>query len=452
MGTILTADLLSTGKPYPPHREQNRVSRMQRWYNRSNRQFGGMFADDASASQEARFSALSSGSTKRLSPNLYRFMLNFWKVAVTADAPVVSYEGNTRTNDFIERAMPSVNDALGEVVVDLIRYGCGVIVCRKPFRTEAVDPRFWFPIRTAFDENEGSEDVIAFPYSDNATADVSPNKIAVFHYTPTSAIERHYRFASGSIGALVSEERVPASAVPVVSVSSDSTLFGRSDYEDTDVYITELFRRESIVSRALDKQASPHLVVPQGSLDRNADGSYDISAEGTIFPVPHDTGQTPHYVSWEATFAAQTEAIKRAEARIYQLTGISQILIEPQVRSAALTGAALRRLAAPTVSKIRLLRDKLSKAIRDTLVGQASLIANSGGEVFEVDPDQIEILWRPELSGGLSDESDALSTLIGAGVISQQLGIQIATGLNQRQAAEAADASANAMENTNEQN
>ena len=421
---------------------------MTKWHDRSMRRFDGLFPTEEGieSDSEKRFNSYFGGSPRRLSPNIYRFMVNFWKQAVMADEPVVSYDGSDRASDLIDRVMPSVNAAVTEAVGDLIRYGCGVIVNRKELACEAVDPRYWFPVRSAFDQNDGDIDILAYPYSDDSENDASPNKIAIFRFAPGQIIESHHAFNGGTIGAMLSEVSSPGSIVPVSTISSDSTLFGRSDYSDVDIYIAELFRRESAVSCALDQQASPHLALPETAIPSSDGQPFSIDPRGMVIPLNADQGQPPQYVSWNPSFDGQTEAIKRAEQRIYQLVGISQILIEPQIRSAALTGAALRRLAAPTVSKIRLIRGRLDKVIKAAIIGQASLLARTGGEVIDINEDQIEVLWRPELSGGLSDESDALSTLIGAGVISQEMGIMIATGLNARQAAQQADSEQDSQE------
>lgn len=453
MGNILTQDAISTAKQYPPMRENARINEMTRWFNRSQRYFNGMFSDEVGAADlERQFQLSNYGSSKRLSPNWYRFMMRFWQSAIMADEPVVSYDNNNRVSDYIEQLMPSLNCALSEIVADIIRYGCGVAINRTPLMVEAVDPRFWFPVRAAHDINEGDVDIIAYPFSNEKENDSNANRLSVYYFSPSMARHVIYKLEGNSIGNSVSNMEMPPSAIPVVSVSNDNTLYGKSDFCDADVYITELFRRESIVSVALDKQASPHLSVPEGILAVNNDGSYDLDTSGMVLPQPKDQGQPPSYISWAPTFEGQTEAIKRAEARIYQLTGISQILIEPQVRSAALTGAALRRLAAPTVSKIRMIRGKLDMVIKQVIQGQFSLLSSTGGENIIINPDDIQIVWRPELSGGLSDESDALATLIGAGVISQELGVQIATGLNARQASEQIENDNNNNENNEGEN
>ena len=72
------------------------------------------------------------------------------------------------------------------------------------------------------------------------------------------------------------------------------------------------------------------------------------------------------------------------------------------------SGSALRRLAIPTIHKIRDLREKLSVGFRATIVEQLTLVGLSGGEVAMVDPTDLEITWEPEL--GADEEVEGVAT------------------------------------------
>ena len=89
------------------------------------------------------------------------------------------------------------------------------------------------------------------------------------------------------------------------------------------------------------------------------------------------------------------------------------------------SGAALRRMAIPTVNRIRSMRASLTDGIRFTIAGQADLIAASGGERYVVDPDKISLRWPPELSAGLGDEAEAITMLVQAGLLERETAIQM---------------------------
>ena len=139
MTNILSGAEFAKGKQYPPKREQTRVANMDRWFRRSNRMFQGMFEDEVGALPlQRRLNVSLFGSSRRLSPNIYRFITDFWRDAVTSDRPVISYNGNDRTAQFVDALSPTLIDALTEVVPDMIRYGISVFHS-KP-RTGAVWP------------------------------------------------------------------------------------------------------------------------------------------------------------------------------------------------------------------------------------------------------------------------------------------------------------------------
>lgn len=451
MGNILSGAVFGIGQKYPPMREQARINDMQLWYNRSNRHFRGMFEDEVgSIRSQQRINVNLFGSSRRISPNIYRFVMDFWRNAIMSDRAVVSYPDNERIEEFIANVMPSLQEAISEVVPDMVRYGVGVLINKQPYLCESVDPRYWFPVRAAHDQNVGDEDIVAYPYSDDKDRDATPNKLAVYRFDPTTAIEEHWTFTGGTMGTLISTAERTPSMLSVISVPMTNDLYGQSDFADIDVYITELFRRESAVSEALDKQANPHLAVPEGVFSTDDSGSYFIDTEGMVLPYP-EGANAPNYVVWDPSFEGQENAINRAEKRILQFSGISPILVSPEIRSQALTGAALRRLAAPTVNKIRLIRSKLNVAIKNAILGQADLVANGGGERFMIDPDMIDIVWPPELSGGITDEADAIATLVGAGVMSQEQAIQLTTRASALQASAVAD-EINDMDNSDSGN
>ena len=288
-------------------------------------------------------------------------------------------------------------------------------------------------MRAAFDDNVENGDFIAYPYDTRVDNVGTPDRVVSYFFYQGNVIERHYRYEGTTIHEQLSEVARAAGFPAVVPVTLGSGFYGRSDFEDTDVYIKELFRRESAVSEALDKQANPHLAVPEGVVTVQPDGSITVDRNGMVIPVPEGS-EAPSYVVWDPSFEAQDGAIMRAEDRILQLSKISKILVDPKLRQSAPTGAALRRLAIPTVNKIRHIRGRLDEAIKLVIMGQAYLHAETGGEVFEVEPRDIKIQWPPELSGGLSDEAEALSTLVEAGILDQATAIQLVTRASKEEA------------------
>ena len=165
------------------------------------------------------------------------------------------------------------------------------------------------------------------------------------------------------------------SVVPVTL--DESTIYGVSGFTDVVPYIQELFRRESKVSEALDRQASPHLALPSDLVDLEM----EISPEGSVLPLQQGDPM-PAYVVWDASFEEQSEAMDRAMGRIYWLSRIAPILVDQEGSLNVPSGAALRRLVVLTTARARAWRAVLQEGMRKTIVGNVSLYAVQGGEVL----------------------------------------------------------------------
>ena len=296
---------------------------------------------------------------------------------------------------------------------------------------------FGSPVREAFDDNAGNLDIIAYPYSISANAPQQADRLisTVYDSGGGSARTGHYRLEGLTIKEQIGGEELSVAGLPaVIPVTEGQGIYGRSDFVNIEEYVAELHRRESSVSLALDKQANPHLAVPEGVLEVNEDGTVQVSTEGMAIPVP-EGAVAPSYIIWDAEFSAQDKAIDRAERRILRFSKIAPILLQvgDNPRS-VLSGNALRRLAVPTVNRIRLIRERLTEAIKTTIVGAFYLFGESGGEKINIDSNKITLHWSPELSGGLTDEADALTTLTEAGILDKATAIQLVSKVRREEA------------------
>lgn len=457
---INKAEDIGTGLMFPPERERQRVEVMERYARYSDRRYAGLNAENA--------------DNLRLRPNIFRWLMNFWRDAVISDAPVVRYEGNDRINELIEAIRPSLMEATGLVIADLVRYGTGVYVNRRPMLVNVVDPRYWYPVRAPDDNDEGIVDVIAYPFasgnqraqnvSGTAERSFQPSntppawdtltKPGDFGLFPDSlsmtvfdgeggAVKRIYRFEGRTVGEQEGEQvTLPAGAPAVVSVREGDGFYGTSDFADILEYVAELHRRESSVSLALDRHAHPHLAVPEGVLQTDANGRFIVRNDGMVIPVPEGS-RAPEYVQWDANYEAQESSIMRASDRVLRFTAIAPVLVNAErgTTRALPSGAALRRLAIPTVNRIRNLRAKLTEAMRDVIVGQVELIARSGGERYAIEREKISFRWPPELSGGITDEADAITLLVESGIMERETAIQLLSKVNRSEAEDIAEGS-----------
>lgn len=459
MPLVSTAEI-ATSAPYPPSRERGRVNRMDKYSRWSDGHYQGLLPP------------VKAGEDNRLQPNLFRWLMHFWRDAIMADAPVLEYDGTPRQLEFITALKPSIIESSRLLVPDLVRYGTGVFINRKVLNVQMVDPRFWFPVRAPYDNSEGAVDIIAYPYAEGnvpATSDrsdkdsfkptltqtpsgtplptgelyVTPDRMNITLYENGRALRVLHKFSGQTIGQPIAgtEVELPAGMPAVVSVTEGEGFYGTSDFEDIWRYVAEMHRRETGLSVALDRNVNPHLAVPEGVMQQDAEGRYVLSSDGNVIPVP-EGASPPAYVTWNPSFEAAQEAIRRARSRILQFTSVAPILIDAEQNSQALpSGAALRRMAIPTVNRIRAIRDKLTEAIKDVCVGQSVLFSAQGGEQIAIERDRVSLQWPPELSGGMTDEADAIAVLVGAGVLEQETAIQLLSKVTRAEAEDIANAS-----------
>ena len=392
---IINASEIGPGKQFPPERERDRINNFDKWYNWSQRNYTGFYTTGS----QLRFDI--SRQMTRLSPNLFRFVMEFWADAIATDVPIVTYKSGQRQQDFIDKLMPALMRASKLVVADMVRYGCGVLWSKDALAPQAIDPRFWYPIRPADDHYDYQGDVLAMPYSSLPT--LVNDKIVVYNYPKDGqATKIIYDLDGLTIKKSAGKKETIAqdSEGMVVPIRSREGVYGTSDFIDMEEYVQELHRRESSISEALDNHTKPHLSVPEGSLKVNDDGSVTIEQDGMVIPVPEGGGY-PQYIVWDAKFEAQENSIVRAEQRILRMSSIAPILASPgdfTLKGSLPSGAALRRLAVISVNRLKSIREELSTAWRRVIPAQAKLYAGQGGELISIDADNIDIEWPPEFS------------------------------------------------------
>ena len=382
------------------------------------------------AFSEGRFSGLSDLTAPRLTPNVFRFIMDFWKDAVVGDAPIVDYDGGDPQRRLVERLTKHIGATARSVVQDMIRYGTGVFYNRLPYEIQSLDPQWWFPVVAAQYGEPTGLDIVAYPYATGP--DNTNNRLHVAINTGGVADVREYRLSGLTIGDLLAATEVPVGQPALVGVTENGQLFGASDYDDILPYVVELHRRESGLSLALDRHVNPHLAVPESVMKVDVAGnpSIDLSESGNVMPVG-DGEIVPQYVSWEARFEAQSAAIDRADKRILRASRISSVLVRPDEQTGAIaSGAALRRMSVPTVQRIKVIRNALSTAIATAMAGNSQMVG--GG--FQLDPDKILITWPAALGTGITDEHEAIRSLVEAGILEREAAVQLVNRVSRREA------------------
>ena len=400
---ITTTDDFSVGKQFPPQRERIVRTEMERYYRLSQGDFARLHGG---APLQLRFNEPAT-RLPRLTDNLFLWLMTFWMDQVLEDKPLIT--GTMNEQPTIDYLAPSLLDAARTVVGDCVRYGAGCFNNREPGVVSSIDPRWWFPVRAPYDDTMGDTDIAAWPYA--RTDELQLDGLVVETYEAGVRTMRLHRLDGLTIGGETAEatEHPAAAFGSIVPVRSDSEAFyGTSDFRNAEQFVREIHNRSSQVSVALDRHASPHLALPESAMTLGEDGSLDLGAgAGMAIPMPDTARQSPSYVVWDAKFDSQESAIRRAFEAIIRGSRIAPILVQQEMRIPQLTsGAALRRLAVPTVGRIRDFRARLEVAMRTTIAGAVDLMIRSGMPAVMVDVNALWFEWPMPLSYGEEGATD----------------------------------------------
>ena len=408
---LIRTDYLQQGAVWPPLSESSRVALMGGNYNLYNGVFKRLWEGE---------------EAPRIATNWFRGITRFWRTTMFADPPVFDYggEGDERVGEYIRALTPSLVVAARAVMTDISRYGVGVFANRTPGLVESVDPRFFFPVVRADDENAIQGYYIAYPYNADPEQRAGVNdSLRAYRFLPDESgvwqgETADFNYSSTTVGeakqAWTALDRV--GSPPIIPVVVDGAgHYGESEYTDISTLVKELQRRESGVSVALDKHNNPHLAVPEGALTADANGVVRLAADGMAIPVP-DGANNPEYVTWNADFSEHDKAIQRTLNRLLTFANVSPVLIDAAQSGGQIpSGAALRRLAILTVNRIRTLRRGFDDAFRQTIAGA---VYAASSEALVIDADKVRISWATPLSAGGVDEADGLVMLVNAGIVS----------------------------------
>ena len=357
---ILRKEEFLNSKTFPPERERRRIEDMNKWFQLSNGNYISLVdRDDRPFYRRIKF-------------NMFRVIMNFWRDAVIPTDPIITYEGDLRVQDINDQALPSIINSGKLVTQNMVRYGCGVFINRQLWNPQSVDPRYWFPWVTAWDESEILGNIVSYPYSESPHNQTNPDSLAVYQFEKGNCQLDIYGFSGASIRDIKKRlGNTPCGENPITPVyMNEHRIFGRSDFIDIIPSVEEMMRRESGISRALDRHQNPHLAVPEGSFQYDDNKQVTLNDDGMIIPMP-EGGSAPSYVSWNTKFTDHADAGRRAMYRALQLSGIAPFLIDKDEKSKAgypASGVSLRRLAMPTVNKLNSMRLLLGEAIKDTIV------------------------------------------------------------------------------------
>lgn len=384
------------------------------------------------AYSSGNFAGLTELPEPRLTPNIFRFLENFWSEAALSDPPVVEVESAASgVSDLVLRINKNMPAALRMAVKYMIRYGSGFLLNRLAYYPQAVDSRWVFPIvQPQYQELTGTN-VIAYGYTTDPLNAVS-DRLHVEIHTDGMAEVSERELEGTTIGGTLETSNVVSGDPAIVVLSEDGTLFGRSDFIDMIPFVAELQRRGSAISKALDAHASPHLALPEDTLDVDNNGiaKLNLDVEGSYITYPADS-RLPAYVTWSPEFESHQKAAEDADLRILRMARIAPILVNAWQNTGGIaSGAALRRLAIPTIQRLRVIREQLSRVIAQTIAGNAKMLATP----VTIEEHKIKVNWPLPLSTGAQDEAEAFALLVEHGLLDRQAAVRLINSVSEKEA------------------
>ena len=396
---------ISVGKNFPPERLADKNADMRKYANLLSGEFGSTLYTGMSATEIAEIT---------LRTNWFSFIRSFWEEAIANEMPAIEAKDPNKQN-VIDENLTWLHEAIRTAAGDMVSYGSAVFLNQKKARVQAISSRYWFPVREAFDVSEGDVDLVAYPYSRKEESRGALDSIIVYRYDSDGYSFSTYSLDGFVIGASLGETGEGKAGMPQEVILGDG-FYGTSLFENITEWVREIHVRESTVSRVLDKQSAPHLVLHEDSYEVMTDNKVNISKDGMILPLFDGQIIPPTYLTWDAQLDAQDKAIKRAESRILTNARIAPILNSDDMKTSSVTsGAALRRLALPTVNAIREIRQEMNRAIKNVLSDQARLFYGTSLKTTD-----ITITWPPALGSGLQDDAEAFMVAIQNGFMANE--------------------------------
>ncbi len=409
---LTSLDFLSTGKPWPPPSEMERLTR----YNQNRLLFEGkheqVFKDWIRLLREDQ------QATLEMVLNWHkRITLLFADLLLGEPPKIIAGERGSEGQVSVERLIDE-NDLFNvcyEVALDVSRYGTGLFKVRYDGRAiiESQQPVVWFPVVAPDNLKEVTAHVLGYDYE--ADEPGAFGRRVKRQYLKTELHEKGkitttlYLLKGGTIGEIVEQEEANTGVdeflvVPVNNILTTDRVTGLDDYSELDSIIQELEIRVAQISRILDKHADPNMYGPDTALEQDPKtGEWTFRGGGKYFTVGPDD-KPPGYVTWDGQLEAAFRQIDFLMEQLYILSETSAAAFGQLKSGLAESGTALRRLMMAPLAKVNRIRMRFDPALKEVL-WLASALEKAQGMAGAVLLENIHIDWKD----GLPDDEQELT-------------------------------------------
>lgn len=317
--------------------------------------------------------------------------------------------GNEGLDTLIEVNSAQIMDSLYFANIDALRHGVGVVTTGNEDMSvlKVVEPDRWFMvvddaghiIGDVTVEHEWGTGGNYEPSQTQLGAEAWPDlpnvlEFSMNDYQSNMRMVRAYKYDGNHIGEMlyVLEDMPIQEDMRQVALLYNGYVrdeVGQSAYTDIRPIVRSMIKSATALSKTIERNARPHLFGPAGVLEADSAGNYNLNVEGTYFPLnPEDT--PPGYLQWDSNVEAITYERQRNMQDFYFITGLSPILFEADANRNIISGAALRRMLIPFVSRLERIR-----ATNDGVISEVVRLLNgSGAEVmYPFDASNLMVEW-----------------------------------------------------------
>lgn len=427
---LTSLDFLSTGKPWPPPSEVERLNR----YNQNRLLFEGKH--ELVFDQWVKLLRDDQRATLEIILNWHKRLSTLWADLLLGEPPrITAGAANSPEQQALERIVRDNNlvNVAYEVALDVSRYGIGIFKVRFDRRgiIEAQQPAVWFPVVRVDNVKDVVAHVLAYDYEVEEKGIFGTRKnryLKAEIHEPGKITTVTYLLRDGKIAAEQEREEQATGVddflvVPVNNILTSDRIIGLDDYSDLDSIIQEIEIRVAQISRILDKHADPNMYGPDTALEQDPrTGEWTFRGGGKYFPVGE--GETPPgYVTWDGQLEAAFKQIDLLMEQLYVLSETSAAAFGQLKSGLAESGSALRRLMMAPLAKVNRIRLRFDPALKKA-IRLASELEVAQGMPNAVKLENIEIVWQDGLPQDDKELTDIYAVRVQNGLASRETALK----------------------------
>ena len=330
--------------------------------------------------------------------NWYKRIALSFAEFVYGERPVIRVEGNDELTDYIRaHVTPSLYRALFYANVDMVRFGTGVVVepYGDPLSFMCCKASDWYPLYDDVGERILGDVIIR--YVKRVWNQPGQAVVDIFNREAGYQQRRIYRSNGGNFDRLDFDgDQIPMGMyrrAQVITNGYPEDGYGESLYDDIAPFVLELGKKLGELGTNITENAKPDLYGPEDALELDSDGDYVLGGTRPRYlPVPSG-GVPPDYLTWDSNAEAIQYFREQCEELIFNFTGLTRSIYDPNTLAGNVTGNALRRLLLPFVSRINLITEFNVVAITQALRAHEDARIDAGMPPFEWKDEDIVVEW-----------------------------------------------------------